>query len=129
MQQAAARVSSRTIVGLPLCTWYTQTYDALKYLMHANPGRDAKYLELSIRFTYDIVKDKMIINMFPFFMKKSVPSQSSGQLLTNPPRTDSWANLWDTRGVPLRKLNPLFSLSSTAGENPYNLRRICLRSQ
>ncbi|KAI0828877.1 cytochrome P450 [Trametes gibbosa] len=50
MQQIIARASNRVFVGLPVC-------------------RNQEYLDLSISFTIDIVKDKTLIKLFPKFLR------------------------------------------------------------
>lgn len=58
MQQIIARASNRVFVGLPVC-------------------RDQEYLDLSISFTIDIVKDKTIVKFFPEFMRSFIGRISS----------------------------------------------------
>ncbi|KAI0741311.1 cytochrome P450 [Daedaleopsis nitida] len=54
IQRMVARTSNRAFVGLPRCT----------------VGRNKEFLELAIAFTFNIFKDKLIINALPFeFMK------------------------------------------------------------
>ncbi|KAI0368837.1 cytochrome P450 [Pilatotrama ljubarskyi] len=58
MQQIIARASSRVFVGLPIC-------------------RNKEWLNLSISFTIDIVKDRTLVKFFPEFMKPLVGKLSS----------------------------------------------------
>ncbi|KAI0778805.1 cytochrome P450 [Trametes elegans] len=58
MLQIVARASSRVFVGTPLC-------------------RNQEYLDLSISFTIDIVKDKTLVRFFPEFMRPLVGRLSS----------------------------------------------------
>ncbi|KAJ3011693.1 hypothetical protein NUW54_g2086 [Trametes sanguinea] len=53
MQQIIARASNRVFVGAPLC-------------------RNKEYLNLSIKFTIDIVKDKTLVKLAPSFLKPLV---------------------------------------------------------
>ncbi|KAI0828878.1 cytochrome P450 [Trametes gibbosa] len=50
MQQIIARASNRVFVGVPAC-------------------RDQEYLDVSISFTLDVVKDKTLVKFFPEVMK------------------------------------------------------------
>ncbi|KAH7886354.1 cytochrome P450 [Phlebopus sp. FC_14] len=61
IQQVVCRTSNRIFVGLPLC-------------------RDPDWINLNIRFTLDVVKAALIINLFPNFMAPLVV-----QLMTNIP--------------------------------------------
>ncbi|KAI0673763.1 cytochrome P450 [Trametes maxima] len=58
MQQIIARASSRVFVGLPAC-------------------RDQEYLDLSISFTIDVIKDRTVVKLFPEFLKPYVGKLSS----------------------------------------------------
>ncbi|KAL5499081.1 hypothetical protein ACEPAH_1599 [Sanghuangporus vaninii] len=63
VMQVVARTSNRVFVGLPLC-------------------RDKDWIELSIRYTLDVVKGALIINLVPDFLKTLV-----GEFLTSVPRS------------------------------------------
>ncbi|KAL5522639.1 hypothetical protein ACEPAG_8657 [Sanghuangporus baumii] len=63
VMQVVARTSNRVFVGLPLC-------------------RNKDWIELNIRYTIDVVKGAMMINMVPDFLKTLV-----GEFLTSVPRS------------------------------------------
>ncbi|OSD03318.1 cytochrome P450 [Trametes coccinea BRFM310] len=58
MQQIIARASSRVFVGAPLC-------------------RNKEYLNLAIKFTIDIIKDKTLVKLAPSFLKPLVGKLSN----------------------------------------------------
>ncbi|KAM5530553.1 hypothetical protein V8D89_015788 [Ganoderma adspersum] len=63
MQKIVARVSNRACMGMPLC-------------------RNEEFLDLATRFTVDMVKDTVILDLTPFFLKTLV-----GQFLSSARRT------------------------------------------
>ncbi|KAI0640041.1 cytochrome P450 [Trametes polyzona] len=74
-QQIIARASNRVFVGLPAC-------------------RNQEYLDLTISFTIDIVKDKTLVKFFPEFLKPYVGKISS--------------NVQDTLHKAIPHLKPVF---------------------
>ena len=67
LEHIVARLSNRVFVGYPLCTFPCLNSQGLqsKHL----PGRKREFLDLSIEFTIDVVKDRTILVLFPRFLR------------------------------------------------------------
>ena len=71
MQKIVARASNRVFVGTPLCAYPLPLGDpGVRRLMHVRgAGRKQDYLDLAIRFTMDVVKDRTILIFFPHILR------------------------------------------------------------
>ena len=63
MQQIVARASSRVFVGLPLCELPSQVLWATSLLRLGWTGRNQEYLDMAIRCTIDVMKDRVTMNI------------------------------------------------------------------
>ena len=68
MMKVVGRTSNRIFVGLPLCTWLP-FITLILFLSFALAGRNPDYVDLNVKFTVDVIKTGMILNMFPNFLK------------------------------------------------------------
>ena len=69
MQQIVARASSRVFVGLPLCELPSQVLWTTIVLKLVWTGRNQEYLDMAIRFTIDVMKDRVTMNITPYGLK------------------------------------------------------------
>ena len=69
MQQIVARASSRVFVGLPLCELPSQVLWPTILLRLGWTGRNQEYLDMAIRFTIDVMKDRVTMNITPYGLK------------------------------------------------------------
>ena len=70
MLNVVARVSNRVFVGQPLCECIICCVVCV-LIASAGTGRKQEYLDIAVAFTIDLIKDKMIINLFPNSMRWS----------------------------------------------------------
>ena len=77
MQKIVARASNRVFVGVPLCAYLS--FAGIERVLRTPRapltvclGRKQDYLDLAIRFTMDVVKDRTILIFFPHFLRPYV---------------------------------------------------------
>ena len=69
MQKIVARASNRVFVGTPLCAYPLLLRDPDVRRLMRGAGRKQDYLDLAIRFTMDVVKDRTILIFFPHILR------------------------------------------------------------
>lgn len=69
MQKIVARASNRVFVGTPLCAYPLLLRDPGVRRLMRGAGRKQDYLDLAIRFTMDVVKDRTILIFFPHILR------------------------------------------------------------